>query len=192
MFKIASHNSLTYLPVKQWYLRPFKYMAQCQSKDLKTQYEKYDIRFFDIRIKFDSKQDAHFAHGLINYKAKIEDVFAYLNSKEGITVRILLENKSKKYYKRFREFCDYLIKRFQYIHFIGGRNKHNWEMVYKFPGVEPTYLDKYASNNKLAKICSGWLLDDLCPWIYAKCFNKKNIKKGTDKEYLMIDFVNIS
>ena len=192
MFKIASHNSLTYLPVKKWYLIPFKYMARCQSKDLQTQYEEYNIRFFDIRIKFDSKEDAYFGHGLITYKAKIEDIFTYLNSKEGVTVRILLENRSKKYYKRFREFCDYLVKRFPHINFIGGRNKHNWELVYNFPGHEPTYLDKYASNNKLTKNCSGWFLDDLCPWIYAKCFNKKNIQKGTDKEYLMIDFVNIS
>lgn len=192
MFKIASHNSLTYLPVKNWYLIPFKYMARCQSKDLKTQYEEYNIRFFDIRIKFDNKEDAYFGHGLITYKAKIEDIFTYLNSKEGVTVRILLENRSKKYYKRFREFCDYLVKRFHNINFIGGRDKHTWEIVYKFPGTEPAYLDKYASNNKLSKNCSGWFLDDLCPWAYAKFFNKKNIQKGTDKEYLMIDFVNIS
>jgi len=44
----ASHNTMTYLPVRQWWLRPFAFMARCQSKDIKDQCR--ITGFFDIRV----------------------------------------------------------------------------------------------------------------------------------------------
>ena len=43
-FKIGSHNSMTYLPPKKWYMYPFKFVAKCQSSTIEEQYEKYSIR----------------------------------------------------------------------------------------------------------------------------------------------------
>ena len=38
---IGSHNSWSYLPPKHWWMRPFAFMARCQSCDIQAQYEKY-------------------------------------------------------------------------------------------------------------------------------------------------------
>ena len=52
---LGSHNSLSYLSPMKWYMIPFHFMAKCQSVDYKTQYEKYGIRLFDIRLWFNEK-----------------------------------------------------------------------------------------------------------------------------------------
>ena len=33
--------------------------------------------------------------------------------------------------------------------------------------------------------------DDWFPYLYARIMNKKNIKKGTDKEWMLLDFLHI-
>ena len=35
-------------------MKPFRFMARCQDVDIKTQYEKYNVRYFDLRINFDT------------------------------------------------------------------------------------------------------------------------------------------
>lgn len=50
--KLASHNTVTYPTIKQWYLRPFTFMARCQSRSHIEQYKR-GARFFDIRVRFD-------------------------------------------------------------------------------------------------------------------------------------------
>ena len=46
--KLASHNTLSYLSPRKFYLKPFKFIARCQSKTIEEQYSNYDIRFFDF------------------------------------------------------------------------------------------------------------------------------------------------
>ena len=49
---------------------------------------------------------------------------------------------------------------------------------------EPTLDQKISSMT--------WkIFDDWYPYIYARLMNHKNIKTGTDKDYLMIDFLHI-
>ena len=36
---------------------------------------------------------------------------------------------------------------------------------------------------------TGSKLDDWFPWLYAFFNNKKNIEKGTNKHYMLLDFV---
>ena len=36
---LQAHNSWSYLKPKVWWLRPFAFMARCQSKDIFEQYE---------------------------------------------------------------------------------------------------------------------------------------------------------
>lgn len=78
--------------------------------------------------------------------------------------------------------------------FVGGRRKYDWELLYDFHTEEPTLDDQYSSTRNpfggkpktiFAKI------DDFWPWLYAKLHNKKAYKKGTDKDVLFLDFVNI-
>ena len=53
--------------------------------------------------------------------------------------------------------------------------------------------DKYSScnTNEPGKPQTGTYLDDLYPKAYAKKNNRINLLNGTEKEYLMIDFVEI-
>jgi len=46
---LGSHNSWSYLPPKKWYMKPFRFTAQCQDWDIKTQYE-HGVRCFDLRL----------------------------------------------------------------------------------------------------------------------------------------------
>lgn len=62
--ELGSHNSLTYLPVKQWYLKPFKWVAKCQSKTIDEQFCDYGVRLFDIRVKFNNGEPV-VAHGFM-------------------------------------------------------------------------------------------------------------------------------
>lgn len=189
---IGSHNSWSYLPVKQWYLKPLAFMAKCQNIDIKTQYEKYGVRCFDLRVRFSSDDGIAVAHGLIEYDIfwdDIMDCLTYLNDKKDCYVRVIHEARTKRKYTEFSKntfitFCDYISNRFTNITFWYGRNLYNWEIDYAFK-EEPSCEENYSS------VKSPKFIDDWFPWLYAKRKNKNIIKQGTDKDILLIDFVDI-
>lgn len=191
-FKLASHDSMTFLKPKKWYLYPFRFMARCQSKTLKEQYEDCGIRMFDIRLSFDSNGVPEFRHGLIAYKGNVEEYFKYLDSKKGVSVRLVLEeyhdDKDNIQEDYFIKYCTHLKDEYRNIKFFGGIRKRDWTVIYPFT-YNPRYDDKYSSNNKNGT--TGTILDDWFPWLYARFNNKKNIAKGTSKPWLFIDFVHI-
>ena len=49
----GSHNTMTYLPIKNWWLFPGLLIARCQNKDYKTQFEQEFLiyAFIGIRMK---------------------------------------------------------------------------------------------------------------------------------------------
>lgn len=191
-FRLGSHDSMTYLPPKKWYLYPFRFMARCQSKTIEEQYE-LGIRMFDIRISFDKEGTPEFRHGLIAYKGDVKSVLEYLNRMGDTHVRIMLEeyrdDKSDFNEVLFALACNDWKKHYPKIKFFGGRRKRDWAKIIDFK-YDPIYDNKYSScNTPDGK--TGTVLDDLWPWLYAKLHNRKNIKKGTDKPWLLIDFVDI-
>ena len=183
--KIASHDTMTYLPPKKWYLYPFRFVARCQSKTIQEQYEDYGIRMFDLRISFTKDFHLEFRHGLIAYKGSVKNILKYLNSKGDTYVRLIYEKG--EYDLLFTHLCKRLEEKYPNIKLFGGIKKKGWKTLYTFKN-NPSYEDKYSSNNY--KGTTGTILDDWFPWLYAFFNNKKNIKKGTDKEFLMIDFVH--
>ncbi|MCI6404172.1 MAG: hypothetical protein MR820_08870, partial [Prevotella sp.] len=92
---IASHNSLTYLRPVKWWMRLFNFIAKCQSKTIKEQYEDYKVRMFDFRVDFDKNNNLLVKHGLAVYNfstKEMMDILNYLNNKKGIKyVNITLE-----------------------------------------------------------------------------------------------------
>lgn len=188
--KLASHNSLTYLPCKKWYMIPFNFVAKCQRVSLERQYVKYGIRMFDFRVAFNKDSVPYICHGLMDYKGNIYDFLEYLNKHKDTRVRIILEKENNKNSEElFVKFCKALEQSYPNIRFFGGIKKKGWKQLYKFK-YNPKYDDKYASNNTANKT-TGIIIDDLYPYIYARLNNKKNIKKGTDKSWLFIDFIDI-
>lgn len=97
----GSHNTMSYLKVRQWWLKPFKAWGCCQKRDIQAQWD-CGTRYFDFRIKFDKDGSAMFGHGLITYDCEksAEDILSWIISKsvenENVYIRIILEEKGKE------------------------------------------------------------------------------------------------
>ena len=189
--QLGTHNSMSFSKARKWWMEPFRFLARCQAVSLQRQYE-LGARLFDLRIKFNKKGEVFFAHGIMEYKESIDDALAFLDS-IGADVRILLENQPDEFENSFIVWCQKVRKQYPNIKFFGGRNKYTWKEVYKFGYKGPSFHEKYSSYNteEKDKPITGTYLDDWFPLLYAWLNNKKNIEKGTDRDYLMIDFVNI-
>lgn len=188
---LGSHNSWSYLPPKHWWMWPFKFMARCQSKDIKEQYE-LGVRCFDLRLKF-KENKMNIAHGFMLYSYSYVDLSSdlqWLNDRpDEVCIRILHEVRNKKEYtdEAVRNFVDTIIllqAQFPNLKFWCGKNLYNWENDYEFP-FKPSCEEKYSS------VCNPKWLDDWWPWLFAKLNNRKILEQGTDKDILLIDFVNI-
>lgn len=202
--KLASHNSWSYAKPQHWYMKPLRFFAQCQKKDIKEQW-KAGARMFDLRVFFDKKGNPEVRHGSMTFRVTSINVLGdlnYLNVNSGNSektyVRVLLEQNyaSKKQAfqeEKFQFFCKMLKVSFPDLIFVGGRRKYDWKVIYEFPEAEPEMIDAYSSTTSIfggkGKSWHG-ILDDWCPRIYATLYNKKNIEKYKDQNiYLMIDFI---
>lgn len=201
--KIGSHNSLSYMPPKRWWMRPFAWMARCQRVDYARQYRDYGVRVFDLRVWFDKYGNFQVRHGRMQYDMTRTDVFnflSYLNYERNCYVRVILEEDWYAYHNTFSgmaenyfiKFCDEIRETFIHIKFFGGNRKCDWKVLYKF--YNDVWLDdRYSSTTSLFKSKNKWLakIDDLFPWLYAKLHNKENFEKGTTRDCLFVDFVDI-
>lgn len=194
-FKIGSHNSWSFNPIKQWWLKPFSWVAKCQRVSILEQYFDYGVRLFDLRLRFD-KETGKFeaSHGLAIFKCDFENDLKDLNALaalDEIYCRVLLEDdedqeNQKENDERFKVACRNLEKKYKNIKFFGGwPARYRWrQILYIFNTKEPTLHDKYSSS----KLVNG---NKVWPWLYAANHNKENIEKGTDFDYLFIDYVDI-
>ena len=190
---IGSHNSWTFLPVKKWWMNLIRFTARCQNEDIRKQYLLHDVRCFDLRVFFNENDELTIRHGIIEYDYGEEQLFndlRFLNDRtEQCYIRVLHEVRSEKKYtehetEMFQSFCKKLEKTFPRLKFWCGRNLVNWIVDYRFKN-EPTCEEKYSS------VCPPRIIDDWVPIIYAKLNNKKIRKAGTNKDILLIDFVNL-
>ena len=172
-------------------MKPLAFTARCQSVDIKTQYEKYGVRCFDLRIRFKKDGTLAIAHGFIEYDynlTRLNEDLRWLMTKEDCMVRILHEVRNKRQYSensrdQFWLFCEAKSKLYLNIRWWCGRNLYNWEKDYDF-GEDPKCDEKYAS------VCPPKIVDDWWPWLYARLHNRKNLKEGSEG-ILLIDYVNI-
>lgn len=222
--KLGSHNSMSYMK-PQWWMRPFAFMARCQSEDLNKQW-KCGVRMFDLRIIFNKNGIPYFAHGLATYRlpggaSNVEYVLNWLSykaskTKDKVVVRII--NERNKDEVKFSDFCNRIDDQYPNLQFCGFRNKNNkgnfnhWkdrttgishdgdngyidrDGFHSFPtSNQPiiNFIDKYSSDNcSNHSHCTGWWIDDIWPWIYAKLHNSKWRNQYQDYDgYLMQDFV---
>ena len=211
-YKIGSHDTMTYLPVKQWYLKPFHFTARCQSKSFDKQIEA-GAKLIDIRVWFDNQGTPWFAHGPMRFKGlHPTDVFDWIadyaiehkltNSKNKIRCRVILEMNHKLknqvfQEEKFVEFCKESERMYnKFIYFFGGQRKYDWKKIYDFGTKEADLDDKYSSTTSMFHPTGcNWLdillakVDDLWPWLYARLYNTKNLEEGTEKDFLFIDFI---
>ena len=199
--RLASHNTFTYLTPRKWWMRLLAFTARCQRVSFNEQFEK-GAQMFDLRVRFDEYGHLVICHGLIEYDDSCFDfgfALPFLNSKareEGIIYycRVVLESKHPDHFQkeRFRKYCEFLPSAFPCIRFYGGNDRSDWSCqhpIYDFGTPMPDIDEKHASTTALFPRFPR--LDDLWPWLYARLFNHRNIKKGTTHDWLMIDFVDI-
>lgn len=187
---LASHNSWSYLPPKKWWMRVLGFTSKCQDVDIDEQYEKYGVRCFDLRLKFKNGEPI-VVHNKIEYditEEQLWDILRWLDHKGDVAIRVLLDIRNKKDYTqeqrdKFVSTCTKYEKTFPNIKFWGGKNIYNEMAEYVFK-YKPSCEGRYAS------VRPPYLIDDLYPRAYAKKYNKKMIEKGTNKDWLMLDFVN--
>lgn len=195
---LGSHNSWSYLIPKKWYHKLFRFVAQCQDVDIKTQYEKYGVRYFDLRLQFDNEGHVRLVHGAMIYDYSWEDILSdleWLNDKstkdDKCFIRILHDARTKRTYtplrvEYFKNRCRELLAKYTNLTFCNGRNLYNHEQDYIFNPITEhiTCKELYSSVTKPTYI------DDWCPRIYAKIMNHKIRKMDIDEQVLLIDFVN--
>ena len=188
---LGSHNSWSYLTPRKKWMKLLKFTAQCQNIDIKTQYERYGVRCFDLRLRFDNDGRMYIVHGLVEYDYSYPQLLSdlsYLNHKGDCYVRVIHDVRTKCSYTPlkvcyFVNRCEYIKSAFSDIKFWCGENLYNHNEDYEF--INHLTCDEYYSSVRFPK-----LIDDWFPKLYAKINNKKIIKKGTDKDILMIDFIN--
>ena len=188
---LGSHNSWSYLRPKAWWLRPIRFIAKCQDADILNQYGEYNVRCFDLRVRFvDNKLVV--AHGIFQYdidEKKVYETLDWLDKCGDIYVRVIHEARKAKYHTPesvalFADFCSYIENRYKNIKFWCGKNLYDWTNDYTFRN-NPSCEEKYSS------VCTPKLIDDWYPRWFALRNNRKILKEGTDKDILLIDFVNI-
>lgn len=189
MYKLGSHDTMTYLKPKNILLRPFHFVAKTQKYDYKKQYE-LGARMFDIRLRYNSKtQTWDFAHGIMRFDTNIDEVLGYFNSlPEPIYIRMLLEyNRPVKNIEEisaeYVHYCDALRKQYANLIFFEFRRKYDWKELYTYPGMP------YPSIYQASSSCTTGVFDDWWPWLYARLNNKDNICQGTDKEWMLLDYI---
>ena len=121
---IATHNSLSYTKPKYWFLRPFNFMAKCQTKSLQEQFaagaKSFDLRFAKHRGKW------YGAHGLQLYKVTLEDaldILIDLSFVEPLYFRVLCEDT-------FWKKSDYIELKIVVDNYLSKINKHNLRLLY--------------------------------------------------------------
>lgn len=186
--KLGTHNSLSYLRPRQWWLRPFNWIARCQSMTIKEQWD-YGVRYFDIRVKYDKNGVAKSGHGLMSYDVLPWDILGLVDryameSKEQAVVRLFHENSKRKpreHRGEFAAFCQKAISEFTHIHFVEGGSRYDYVRVIQ--GNVPTRVC-YAEYFR-QKLCMPF------PERWAKKNNQTLHRGDNADEWSVYDFVEL-
>ena len=193
---LGSHNSLSYLPCRKWWMYLINWAVKCQSKTLSEQFHD-GVRHFDIRLKWDDKEGWVIANGLIEYKGNIRRVLETLDSladyyDEKLYVRFLLE-----YNKRPDDEATKIIKLRNFVRYARGEYSNIMYHLIETKWDEKV-IEIYSNNVILIHSYSnilGWKRFFWIPYWYAKFHNKenrktfKNILEDKANRVLMLDFV---
>lgn len=181
---LGTHNSVTYLKPKKWYMKLVRIFWQCQKKNIQEQWAA-GVRCFDLRITFEKDGTPVFAHGYAKLKGNVYDIINELltmaeedNSK--VYIRLVCEDKSAndQIAEQFKKFCS--IISIYYCTPFEGRRKGDWKLLYDFE-YKPKLVQYVGSMASDAR----WY-EKIIPWFYAKRKNKDNIPC---KDITLYDFI---
>lgn len=189
----GSHNTMTYLPIKNWWMFPGLLIARCQNHNIEEQFKK-GARVFDLRIYFNTKSKQwEFAHGLIDFKSK-ETLYWVVwriaqlkkTTQDDVYVRIILEKwTSESQCRYFSDVCAAYELKYPKLKFIGGNRKGDWKKLYTFKTDVPDNLNNQWVSSMAED--ARWY-EKAFPFLYAHRMNKKNKLRMKEKLNLF-DFV---
>ena len=166
---IGSHNSMSYLPPMNKWLKPFNWLfAKCQNDLFMTGI----VGCVDLRVYYNKEYDKWmFAHGLIAYdRLTLATYLNMLLSKHNKYVRIILERDG--YEDEFIKLCDDLVKKYPNVTFLGGYRKSDWKHLYDF---KDSNIPIYQWVGSMAEDARWY--EKFIPRLYAKRMNKVNMHK---------------
>lgn len=185
--RMFSHNTMTYLKPKQWWLRPFFWLARCQRHTYIEQIM-LGARYIDIRVS-KCEDGIEYNHTVFKYDgSNFYEVMDYARECD-ILIRITLERGDTfDDVFWFRQLCRQLEDRGNRL--CGGCARQiGWNVIYECKEQMPKVVEAYSSQTAWWSKRYPWL-DDWCPWLYAKFHNAKIRKQyeNTDK-VVMMDFI---
>jgi len=155
---LATHDSLSGYPVKYWILKPFNFMAKCQSKNLTEQFNA-GARSFDLRFAY-HRGKWWAAHGICLYKITLEEVLDKLmccSNSEIIYFRALAEDtfyKKSDYKKLYADIVSYMSYKNHRLQFLYVKSKRTWEGIETEFVKETANYDTYPSmGNDRKNLC---------------------------------------
>lgn len=186
----GSHNSMTYMKPQNWWMK--KYM--CQTKTLKEQI-KSGVRMFDIKVRFDSKDNVYITNG--KYTSKInwthvdfismicDTINLYANDRFYINLTLDTSDVSLGQEINFIQLCNRFVKSCSdNIIITGGRRSFDNEKV--VVTLQDTMIaEAISGNDKRTRFYEKWF-----PVLFAKRMNEKNFKFWKNEDCIVsFDFL---
>lgn len=148
---LASHNSATYLRPREWWMRPFSFMARCQSKNIIEQFEA-GARLFDFRIRCTGKIDDKtgrpeviITHGIIEYAypGVLYDLLSEINwlseyHQKKVWIIVVYDDTfgHGDHKTTFPMLCRKLVESYLHLDFQFIISKRTWEITKDFNKIE--------------------------------------------------------
>lgn len=190
---IGSHNTFSYLPIKNKWLSFLKPWYKCQEYDIITQINK-GVRYFDLRIKFSKKGELQIVHNKIVFDINEKQFWDIMNNVKELTTklntvlyfRVILDIRKKPndelnqvYW--FSQFINKFSQYNEHIILVQAIVYWNWTIIDYIS--TPEIIEDHASVN------AKWYEYMLGNKYYAAKVGVKYInEKSTDKVFL-IDYV---
>ena len=156
---IGSLHTMSYLEPHNSFKTLFAWFKRVQTVNIKDQYEKYNVRAFDLHLYFvGEKGRAIFKRGSVEFETfSVYEILSYLNSMKNVYVRIVLEDNGSYLHdkkreileKRFVEYCKMISVIYPNIAFFGGYRETDSKQLYNFENDAPDDLIFYKRVDKL-------------------------------------------
>lgn len=179
----GSHNSLTYLKPKTFFMKLFGFKYMCQTKSLEKQI-KEGIHAFDINVRFDDNHNVVVTNGkwesedsytCDDFISKILDTIKiHRIDDEDILININLDTIKESYFQEmdFIKFINMFIdKTDKHVYIIGGKRVFDDEQVITRLRNPKTIVTPVASVDKRTRFYEKWF-----PKLFAYRMNKKNMQ----------------
>ena len=191
---IGSHNTFSYLPIKNRWISFLIFFYKCQDKDIIQQINN-GAKFFDIRVKFDKKGLLNIVHNKVVFDINeiqfwqlmddVKNLAKELNTK--LYFRVILDiRKEPKDKKHQLEFFKAFIYQFNKIdeRICLDHSITYWNWDYKY-----YYNNQFNIIEDHASVKAKWYEYILGTKYYATKVGYKYINEHSFKNIYLLDFI---